>query len=578
MKSKKRKWYQKKMIIYGIHICVFLAFIFTFESYTFLSNKKETKNLASFIQSFLWNLDDASANQYLEVYLQNQPIQSVEIFHPDQSLFLKIESKKENSILDTILRIILLIRNYNLESSIYYQSEYIGKIVITWKNENIYIYFYALIIFLLLSLVAFFYIETIKHKDELELTYQEIKELKTQQDADYYLTTLLIQPLLYKKTETEYYKVNKYIEQKKKFEYKNYKKEIGGDYILVKGVQLRNRNYIFFINADAMGKSLQGGSGILVLGSLLYAILKRLEFRMEDQSKFPETWLKYLCIEIQELFESFQGSMMLSAVIGLIDIQTGILYFINAEHPYPVIYRKGKAFFIGEEYILRKFGMPKIFQETIKIQIYELQEQDVLLVGSDGKDDIEMELEDGTTKINEDETLFLKNVEESEAELSLIINNITKKGKLIDDLSLLSLQCIKKEIPLIGNFLANDSSSIKKHIKNLFQNKKYNEIYQLLQPYTEIFPLDTTILYYFVIASYKLKKYKDAIEIGERILNRKDASKILKNLYPILVQLYTIVEIPNRARQLLEEFKNLAPNDPILQKLLTTVFKRKEQF
>lgn len=129
MKTQKRKWYHKKRIIYGMHICVFLVFIFIFESYTFLSNKKETRNLASFIQSFLWNLDDASANQYLEVYLQNQPIQSVEIFHPDQSLFLKIESKKEDSILDTFLRTIFLIRNYNLESPIYYQNEYIGKIV-----------------------------------------------------------------------------------------------------------------------------------------------------------------------------------------------------------------------------------------------------------------------------------------------------------------------------------------------------------------------------------------------------------------------------------------------------------------
>ena len=69
--------------------------------------------------------------------------------------------------------------------------------------------------------------------------------------------------------------------------------------------------------------------------------------------------------------------MMLSAVIGLIDVNSGIMFYVNFEHPYPIVYRKGKADFIGNNYILRKIGYPKVFQQDIKIQVFELEVQDI---------------------------------------------------------------------------------------------------------------------------------------------------------------------------------------------------------
>lgn len=577
MKLKKRKWYQRKKIIYTVHIVVFLIFIFFFELKTYLSSANETKNLGSFLQSFLWNLDDSSANQYLEIYLQNKPIQSIEVQHPDGSSFLKTESKKQDSIISKIFQFLWLIRNYKLESNIYYDKEHIGKVIIEWRNENIYVYSYASIIFLLLSVVAFFYIETIKHKNELETALREVQELKIQQDADYYLTSLLIKPLVHIKTNFSNFIVEKYMEQKKKFTYKNYKEEIGGDYILVKEIQLKNRNYIFFINADAMGKSLQGGSGILVVGSLLYAISKRLEFRYEDKNKFPETWLKYLCIEIQELFESFQGSMMLSAVIGLIDQQSGILYFANFEHPYPVVYRNGKAFFIGENYIHRKFGMPKMFQENIKVQIFELLEQDILIVGSDGKDDIELQTFDQNKQriINEDETLFLRIVEHSEADIQLIVDNIKKTGNLTDDLSLLTIQCLRREIPTVEKFPPSDINSIKNFIKELMQSNRYDEAYKALKDYVYMYPLNNDLIYDFVICAYNVKQYEEAIEVGERILTRVEE---YRRIYPILIQIYGHIGNIYRSEQLLEEYRKLSPKEPLLNKIKEIIAKKKLKF
>jgi serine phosphatase RsbU (regulator of sigma subunit) len=48
------------------------------------------------------------------------------------------------------------------------------------------------------------------------------------------------------------------------------------------------------------------------------------------------------------VFKSFNGSMVISAVIFMIEDETGKAFYINAEHPYSVLYRDGKASFIEE--------------------------------------------------------------------------------------------------------------------------------------------------------------------------------------------------------------------------------------
>ena len=570
-----RKWYQKRSIINLINIGVLIVFIVIFESYTFTKSKSETKNLSQLIQFFVWNLDDASAKQYLEVYIQNQNINKIIIKHPDGSEFLSIDKQEPFSLIDSILKFLFLIRVYPLQETILHEKENIGTIEVYWINENIYIYFYFIIILILITIIAHFYVQTIIQKNQLVHAFKEINELKIQQDADYYLTSLLIRPLCYINLPSRNYILQHYLDQKKKFTYKKYNTEIGGDFILVKEIQLRKRDYILFINADAMGKSLQGGSGILVLGSILYAILKRLEFRKEDQNKYPETWLKYLGLEIQELFESFQGSMMLSAVIGLIDVNSGIMFYVNFEHPYPIIYRTGKADFIGNNYILRKIGYPKVFQQDIKIQLFELEVQDIFIVGSDGKDDLEIQSEDGTKYMNEDETLFLRLVEKYEGELSLIIESIKQNGKIIDDISILKFQVIHKEIPHINNIPANNVSLLREEIRSLIQKRKFEQIYILLKPYAEEYGFDDYLLYYYAASCYKLKKYDEAIEIGERLLNRIE---IINPIYYILIKSYLAKNEFNRSSYLLQEAKKVKLDEAKINKLEEFLNKKQSSF
>ncbi len=550
---KTRKWHQRPIIIFATNIALFIFVVIFYEIFTYSKSVIESKNTSFFVEPFLWNIDEGSAEQYLKVYLENKNIHSIKIYHPDNSPFLELENTQKETIISNLLRLLFLIRNYKISEKIFHQNEYIGKIEIEWINENIYIYFYLSIIFILLGILGYFYVKIIEQRDKISDALKHISELKTQQDADYYLTSLLIEPLKQIQKDSQFYQIEFYLEQKKKFSYKHWQKEIGGYFIITKKIYLRNRSYVFFIDSDAMGKSLQGGSGSLVLGSLCYAILRRIEFKEDDKNKYPETFLKYTALEIQELFESFDGSMLVSAVIGLIDEISGILYFINFEHPYPILYRQNKAQFFGEDFILRKLGTPKMFQQNILIQVLELEEKDVIFVGSDGKDDIELTNSKGEHYVNEDETLILKNIEKNEGALDLIIQEIKNSGKLIDDISLMSFHCLEKRIPLIDNIPANDTKNLKPLIKEMLSKESdFQRSYAILKIYVEEYPIDIELLYYYCQICEKLKRYKEAIEIGERILNRKMDFPFV--YYP-LIRSYITTGNLFRSSYLIEELK-----------------------
>jgi HAMP domain-containing protein len=192
---------------------------------------------------------------------------------------------------------------------------------------------------------------------ELNVSLQEIKKLKELQDGDYYLTSLLLKPLSVARLQTENVKIESIIRQKKKFHFKNKTAEIGGDLCVANVIQLKGREYSVFMNADAMGKSIQGAGGALVLGTVFKSMITRTNEESIYADKYPERWLKDCFKELQNVFISFDGSMLLSAVFGLIDNELGTLYYINAEHPWMVLYRDDKAEFISSGNHIHKIGL-----------------------------------------------------------------------------------------------------------------------------------------------------------------------------------------------------------------------------
>ncbi|MCB1315088.1 MAG: SpoIIE family protein phosphatase [Leptospiraceae bacterium] len=274
---------------------------------------------------------------------------------------------------------------------------------------------------------------------ELNRTLNEVRELKNKQDGDYFLTSLLIDPLSSSHVESQTVEVRFFTTQMKKFRFRRWTAEIGGDLSLAQSIHLKERDFTAFLNADAMGKSIQGAGGALVLGTVFKSLIARTQLSSQARDVFPEQWLKACLIELQNVFVSFDGYMLLSAIIGLVDDETGLVYYINADHPIAAVYRQGRASFIEDAPAMRKIGWTEA-DARLCIRTFQMHPGDVLYLGTDGRDDLVVGArEDGNCIINEDETLFLRNIESGDGVLERVVEAINASGDLSDDLSLVRI-------------------------------------------------------------------------------------------------------------------------------------------
>lgn len=296
---------------------------------------------------------------------------------------------------------------------------------------------------------------------ELQLAFNEVNSLKVQQDGDYFLTSLLINPLLEYSVATDHVSLEARISQKKKFRFRTHSGEIGGDVCIAQQVLMHGKKYTAFVNGDAMGKSLQGAGGALVLSVIFNAYVNRTHVFGTANHDYPEKWLRQCYNELQNVFTSFDGSMMMSVIIGLLDEESGVLYYFNAEHPYPVLYRNGVASFADCELSTQKLGSFGSL-ESLKLRTLQLENGDVLLLGSDGRDDILLghDSQTGARLINEDETLFLRFVEEGGGELDRILENLKKAGEITDDLSLMRIAYSAPARVMPSDFIARRDAAV----------------------------------------------------------------------------------------------------------------------
>jgi hypothetical protein len=111
---------------------------------------------------------------------------------------------------------------------------------------------------------------------------------------------------------------------------------------------------------------------------------------------------------------------------------------VSVENPsQAVLLRDGKASFLELNNQNPKLGLLSV--NTIPIERKFLQSNDILIIGSDGKDDIELSSNSEGRSINEDETAILELIEKSEGNLKKLEMLLEEKGTLIDDLSIMSI-------------------------------------------------------------------------------------------------------------------------------------------
>lgn len=448
--------------------------------------------------------------------------------------------------------------------------------------------------------------------NELQNTLTHVQELKVQQDGDYFLTSLLLEPLSAINGNSGSVKIESYTKQKKEFEFKGKKREIGGDIIISEKIVLGGKPFIVFVNGDAMGKSIQGAGGALVLGVVFLSVIKRTQSKEEYRNKSPERWLKECFLELQSIFESFDGSMLISVVLGLIEEETGLLYYVNAEHPWTVLYRDGVASFIEQELELRKIGIKGMGGE-IRVRVFPLEHDDALFVGSDGRDDIVLGQDaSGNRLINEDETQFLKHVEFAKGDLVSLIERLSTIGELSDDLTIMRISwngnakhlAKRDTLEYAGQVFPNmeykriiesgHTEDAFDYIQNLMSHedlnpemrpyfqkeaariailtKKYEFAIQTIESILPYFSMDNELLLQLSFAYRKNRNIHKAIDLAERIRSRDP--KHFRNLIH-LVECYRYANQMERAKKLFVKVELLDPSHVQVIRLREILFTRK---
>lgn len=452
---------------------------------------------------------------------------------------------------------------------------------------------------------------------EVQEKMEEVQALKIQQDGDYFLTSLLAKPLFYNANKSQRVTTEFIVKQKKQFQFRNKQADLGGDICVTGNLRLgtpeKFKRYIMAMNGDAMGKSMQGAGGSLVMGVVMNSIMARSAANNRILDITPEQWLTNVYHEVNSVFKSFNGTMVISATILLVDEETGKMYYWNAEHPFTVLYRDGIASFIEEGLRLRKLGLESEYD--FEVFSFQLLPGDVVILGSDGRDDINLTPNESFRVINEDETLFLKIVEQANGELSEIERIIKTYGEITDDLSLLRLcflpnyaeQSItngydeeisqklgtskiqeinrlyqeSKKLYFAGDILKAKQKLEEAYLLNsnipklnklygliCFKTKDYQKSIQLFREYLEFEPNDFEISYYLFLSHKKMGMYEEAISYGEKLLemNPNDIPTLTN-----LSHLYRIVGNHYRARELGERALHLDSQNESVKKILASL-------
>ncbi|MFO1524594.1 MAG: SpoIIE family protein phosphatase [Turneriella sp.] len=357
--------------------------------------------------------------------------------------------------------------------------------------------------------------QVITASKQLKKSLDLVNELKTQQDGDYYLTSLLLNPLgVNAVDEGLNVEVDFLTKQKKNFEFKNQKKSIGGDISIAHTLNFSNGPVTVVLNADAMGKSMQGAGGSLVLGAVFQSIIERTRILPAIDG---EQWLKDTFLELQKVFESFDCSMLVSIYIAVIENQTGKLYYLNAEHPWGVLYREGKAIFLQNRSYYRKLGTPGL-QDEISIDHLQLQDGDIVILGSDGRDDIALPSPESSVRvINEDESIFLRHVETADGRLSEIFDLIATSGEITDDLSLVRIRyatankqgAVKEK---------QTASALLRDAKSMVDSGQHHEAAQLLRRAYHSTSAGPRALRAALNLAMQIKEYALSTSIAEKLL------------------------------------------------------------
>jgi HAMP domain-containing protein len=427
------------------------------------------------------------------------------------------------------------------------------------------------------------------HRDNLEVKVQErtselrtalteVSKLKEQQDADYYLTTFLFKPLCINRNSSEYITTEFFLKQKKEFSFRDKKGEIGGDICITANLLFREADgavnrYLFATNADAMGKSIQGAGGAIVYGTAINTIIASSTANNRVLETSPREWLMRMYRELHNIFLSFDGSMLVSGVFMLLNEHSGNAFYINAEHPWTILFRDNKSEFIEQDLMLRKLGAD-IPGHTLTVKEFSFKIGDVLFLASDGRDDIVLKEAEGEQNriINEDEKAILDIILHSNGSMVKTVEKLRQAGGFSDDLSIIRIEVLGFNPAPIERQRIIDSARINvrerlSNIKLLIQRKDYSNAATALQETSSELNIENVPQYYILLSRIQLND-------GQLHLARESLEKALRlgheaaPTYKSLGNIFYKLKMKKEALEAWEKAIVLNPEDKALRNLL----------
>jgi tetratricopeptide (TPR) repeat protein len=214
------------------------------------------------------------------------------------------------------------------------------------------------------------------------------------------------------------------------------------------------------------------------------------------------------------------------------------MYYFNAEHPATILYRDACASFIEQELRLRKFGQESEFE--FQVYRFQLMPGDVIILGSDGRDDIDLTPNEPVRTINEDETAILGIVEEAKGDIHEIESMLKNRGAITDDLSFLRIEfqpieseedgqrynsdpisskIEAQEIEIKENAdLQIDVAEVYQQSKRLYQEGHVNKALEVLMNAYTVEQNNQKLNKLLGLISFKGKDYATAVDVLSRYL------------------------------------------------------------
>ena len=144
-------------------------------------------------------------------------------------------------------------------------------------------------------------------------------------------------------------------------------KEVGGDFY---DFYMLNKTTLGFLIADVSGKSIPGAMFMMTSKTIIKSLA---ESGLSPAEVFT--------LANEKLCVGNEAEMFVTAWLGYLDLNTGLIHVANAGHNPPVLIRGGKA-----EYVVLRPGLMLAGMDGVryKEQIIQLEKGDILFLYTDG--------------------------------------------------------------------------------------------------------------------------------------------------------------------------------------------------